>query len=239
MFPAPCASLEYDVGFRRAAVTFVLKSIINTLCKVECREYVDALAKNSPLILAINHVNFLEVPLLVTHSYPRFVTGIAKTETWNNTLFSFIFNTYHAIPIDREGAFHDVFRKVGESVDNGYCVIIAPEGTRSKDGVLGRGKAGIIYLSIDTGVPVLPVVHYGGENIWQNMKRFRRTPLRIRAGRPFKILCEGRPDKEEREAIMGEVMGQMARLLPVDKRGPYAQEAQQPDNECKYLEFLR
>ena len=226
------------MSFRRAVVTYILRGILNTLCKIDCREYVDALSKNSPMLLAVNHVNFLEVPILVTHSYPRYVTGLAKTETWDNRLFSFIFDTYRAIPIHREGAFHEAFRKVQEAIGGGYCVIIAPEGTRSKDGVLGHGKAGIIYLSLDTGVPILPVAHFGGEHIWQNMKRIRRTPLCIRAGRPFRIKFEGRPDKGAREAIMDEVMGRMARLLPPDKRGSYTEQAERPDDACRYLEFV-
>ena len=226
------------MNFRRAAVTFVMKGLLNTICKIDCREFIDALSKNSPLILAINHTNFLEVPILVTHSYPYFVTGLAKSETWNNPIFSFIFNTYRAIPLDRAGAFLGAFKKVREAIDSGFFVVIAPEGTRSKNGVLGRGKAGIIHLALDTDAPVLPVVHYGGEHIWHNMRRLRRTPLCFRTGRPFKIKFDGRPDKEVREEMLGEVMGQMARLLPADKRGTYVEQAEQAEHECKYLEFL-
>jgi len=216
-----------------------MKGILNTLCKIDCREFKEALAKNKPMILVMNHTNFLEVPILVTHSYPRFVTGLAKTETWKNPIFSFIFNTYRAIPLDRHGAFHGAFKKVRQAIDSGFFVVIFPEGTRSKNGVLGHGKAGIIHLALDTDVPVLPVVHFGGENIWKNMRRLRRTPLHFKTGRPFKIMFNGRPDKEEREEMLSEVMGQMARLLPADKRGTYAVHAERAEHECKYLEFLQ
>jgi hypothetical protein len=67
------------------------------------------------------------------------------------------------------------------------------------------------------------------------MRRFRRTPFFIRAGRPFKIRFVGSPDRKEREEIMDEVMGQMARLLPGEMRGVYAEHA---ERECKYLEFI-
>ncbi|MCL2763170.1 MAG: 1-acyl-sn-glycerol-3-phosphate acyltransferase [Treponema sp.] len=226
------------MNFRRIAVTYVLKGIFNTICKIDCREYVEALSKNSPMIVAINHTNFLEVPILITHSYPCFVTGLAKSGTWKNPLFAFIFNTYHAIPLDRGHAFHEAFKKVRKTIDRGFFVIIAPEGTRSKDGILRQGKAGIIHLALDTDVPVLPVVHYGGENIWKNMRRLRRTPFCFRAGRPFRIKFDGRPDKEVREEMLDEVMGQMARLLPPEKRGTYAEYAERAAYECKYLEFL-
>jgi len=223
------------MSIRRASVNLVLKTILNILCRIDASEFNEALSRYMPLIIAINHVNFLEVPILVTHSYPKYVTGIVKSETWNNPIFSFLFNSYKAIPIDRAKAFNDVFKRVKEAMDAGYFMCIAPEGTRSKDGVLGRGKAGIIHLAFDTNAAILPVVHYGGENIWNNMKHFRRTPFVFRPGRPFRINFDGRPGKEKREEMLGEIMGQMARLLPPPMRGIYAEQAELP---CKYLNFL-
>jgi 1-acyl-sn-glycerol-3-phosphate acyltransferase len=221
---------------RRPVVNFILKSIFNTLCKIDCKNYVDALNNNKPLIIAFNHINFLEVPILVAQSYPLYVTGLVKAETWNNSLFSFIFTTYKAIPIDRRGAFSECFKKMKDMIDEGFYMCISPEGTRSKNGVLGKGKAGVVQLAIESGIPILPVAHHGGENIWKNIKRFRRTPFVIKAGRPFLIKCEGKPDKEKRENILNEVMGQIAKLLPENMRGYYAE---QSELECKYLEFIQ
>ena len=212
-----------------------MKGVLDILCKIDNNDFYSALENNKPLIIAMNHTNFLEVPILVTHSYPLFLTGLVKSETWKNPFFAFLFNTYHAIPIDRGGAFKGAFKRVKDAIDDGFFVVIAPEGTRSKDGVLGKGKAGIIHLALDAGVPVLPIAHCGGEDIWKNMKRFRRTPFSFKAGQPFRIKFEGRPDKEVREKMLSEVMGQIARLLPAEKRGFYAQEA---ESECKYLEFI-
>ncbi|MDR2730025.1 MAG: 1-acyl-sn-glycerol-3-phosphate acyltransferase, partial [Treponema sp.] len=194
-----------------------------------------ALSKYMPLIIAFNHINFLEVPILVTHSYPKLVTGLVKSETWDNPVFSFLFNSYQAIPIDRAGAFHDVFKRVKEIMDNGYFICVAPEGTRSKNGVLGRGKAGIIHLALDTNSAILPIVHYGGENIWNNMKHFKRTPFCFKAGRAFRLKFEGRPDKDVREQMLCEIMGEMARLLPEERRGPYSGQA---NANSQYLEYI-
>jgi 1-acyl-sn-glycerol-3-phosphate acyltransferase len=222
-------------GVRRAVVTFVMRGILDTICKIDCREYVEALKKNKPMLVAFNHINFLEVPILVVYSYPLPVTGLVKSETWKNPVFAFIFNTYRAIPIDRGGAIAKAFKRVYRAIEKGYFMCVAPEGTRSKNGVLKRGKAGIIELAIDADVPILPVAHHGGENIWKNIRHFRRTPLCFKAGRPFRIKFEGRPDKNEREIITTEVMGQMARLLPPNMRGVYAEQA---ECETKYLDFI-
>lgn len=187
------------------------------------------------MIVAMNHINFLEVPILVSHGYPVYITGLAKKETWKNPLFYFLFNTYRAIPINRSGSYNEAFKKVRKAIDQGFFVAIAPEGTRSKNGVLGKGKAGIVQLALYTDTPILPIAHYGGQRIWKNIKRFRRTPLTFKVGRPFRINYNGRPGRSEREEILGEVMGQIARLLPEDMRGIYSSHAHR---ESKYLEFI-
>jgi 1-acyl-sn-glycerol-3-phosphate acyltransferase len=223
------------VGFRRTAVNLVLKALLDTVCKIDRGEFIQALSVYEPLLIVINHINFLEVPILVTHSYPLRLTGLVKAETWNNPLFAFLFNTYEAIPVNRTGAYRDVFRRMKEAMDRGFFVCISPEGTRSKDGVLGKGKAGIIQLAQYLDTPVLPLVHYGGEKIWNNLRRFRRTPFHFRAGRPFRIRFNGRPGRELREEMLFEVMTQMAKLLPEKMRGIYAGHT---EKESKYLEFL-
>jgi len=223
------------VDFRRFVVTYFMKGILSVICKIDCKEFIKALKNNKPMLVIFNHINFLEVPILVTHSYPMNVSGIVKSETWNNIIESFIFNTYKAIPIDRRGAFSESFKKALKAIEKGYFICVAPEGTRSKDGVLGKGKPGIIQLALEAKVPILPVAHHGGENVWKNIRQLRRTPFCFKAGRPFRIKCEEMPGKEEREKIMTEVMSQMARLLPEKMRGEYSEHA---NKECKYLEFI-
>jgi 1-acyl-sn-glycerol-3-phosphate acyltransferase len=220
---------------RRAVVNRILKGVLDTLCDIDSRKFAETLTAIPPVIVAVNHINFLEVPILVAHSYPLPLTGLVKSETWNNPFMAFLLNTYRAIPIDRAGAYQDSFRQVREAMEEGFFVVMAPEGTRSKSGVLGRGKAGIIQLALYTGAPVLPVVHFGGERIWDNIRHLRRTPFYFRTGRPFRFKSEGRPDKEVRGLMLEELMGQMARLLPEEMRGIYAEHARR---ESKYLEFV-
>jgi 1-acyl-sn-glycerol-3-phosphate acyltransferase len=195
----------------------------------------DTLVRTEPLLIVFNHINFLEVLILITHSYPLYCTGLAKSETWDNPLFSFLFNTYKAIPINRSGAYRDTFIQVRQAIDNGFYVAIAPEGSRSKDGILRKGKAGIIQLALEANSPILPVGHFGGQKIWKNLKHFKRTQFQVKTGQPFRIKYEGRPGRIEREQILDEVMGQIARLLPLEMRGVYTQQA---ELECKHLEFI-
>jgi 1-acyl-sn-glycerol-3-phosphate acyltransferase len=233
--------LRYPMNLRRTVVNAVIKRLVNILCVVDNRDFVNTLqALNSgkknfalgPVILAVNHINFLEVPILVTHTYPLLLTGLVKEETWKNPIMAFLFDTCNAIPIDRNGSYYQTFQRVREFLDRGFFVCIAPEGTRSKNGVLGRGKAGVVQLALFTGAPV---VHWGGENFRENLRRFKRTPFCFRVGRPFRFKCEGRPDRLIREQMLRELMGQMAALLPEEMRGIHAEQARR---ECQHLEFL-
>ena len=221
---------------RRAAVSFFLRAVLGTLCRLDCRGFREALSANRPMILAFNHVNFLEAPIIAAFGYPAKVSGLAKAETWKNPFFAFLFNTYRAVPIERGRAFADAFRQVREAIEAGSFMCVAPEGTRSGNGVLGRGKPGIIRLALDSGAPIMPVAHHGGEHVWENLKRLRRTPFHLRAGRPFRIRFDGEPGREEREEMLSEVMGRMAALLPERMRGENAALAEE---ECRHLEFLR
>ncbi|MDR2376444.1 MAG: 1-acyl-sn-glycerol-3-phosphate acyltransferase [Treponema sp.] len=240
------------MNLRRAVVNGILKTLLDAICKIDAAEFIEALyaldrgvgkyssgtdgaPPRGPVIIAVNHINFLEVPILVTHSYPLLLTGLVKSETWKNPIMAFLFDTYNAIPINREGSYLQTFRNVREALKKGFFVCIAPEGSRSKNGILRRGKAGVVQLALITGALVLPVVHFGGEKIWDNLRHFRRTPFRLRVGRPFRFKYEGRPGKAIRELMLTELMGRMALLLPEAMRGVYAEQARR---ECKYLEFL-
>jgi 1-acyl-sn-glycerol-3-phosphate acyltransferase len=221
---------------RHSIASRILRLILGSICKIDIREFANALLRVKPLIIVINHINFLEAPILLSYGYPHRVTGVAKSETWKNPLFSFLCNTYKAIPIKRTGPYNDSFRRVREAIEKGFYVCLAPEGTRSKNGILGPAKAGIIQLAFYTGAAILPVAHFGGEHIWKNLRRLKRTPVRFRAGNPFRIkFAEKSPGRLVREEMLMEVMGQIARLLPPEMRGEYAAQA---EAQCRHLEFL-
>ncbi len=99
---------------------------------------------------------------------------------------------------------------------------IAPEGTRSKDGVLKEGKSGVAYIAYREKAPIIPIVTSGYENMKEYRKKFRRTPLHIAVGSAYEIVPqEGRLDGAAREALIDEIMLRLALLLPEEKRGTY------------------
>ena len=121
------------------------------------------------------------------------------------------------------------------ALDEGKILVIAPEGTRTGGGRLIQGHPGIVTMALKAKVPVLPVVYYGHEDFWSNIKRLRRTDYQINVGRPFYLDRSGaRVTKEVRRQMVDEIMVQLARLLPEKNRGYYADLSQATE---EYLRF--
>jgi 1-acyl-sn-glycerol-3-phosphate acyltransferase len=202
-------------------VNGTIKGLARLLLRMDDRE-LEKIPPKGPLILALNHVNFLDAPVMYTHVQPRPLTGLAKIETWNNPGFRILFNLWEAIPIRRGTVDWEAFRAALKALEDGKIVAIAPEGTRSHDGKLQEGRAGIIPLAQRSDAPILPVAIFGGENFWPNLKRLKRTDFHIAVGKAYRLkTTEKYVQKTERQQIMDEIMYSLATLLPPAYRGKY------------------
>lgn len=148
--------------------------------KVEGAEHVPA---TGPAIIASNHLSFLDsifMPLMVK----RRVTFVAKAEYFTGRgLKGFLVRSFFVgtgtIPVDRSGG-----RAAQAAIDTGLRILaegklfgIYPEGTRSPDGRLYRGKTGVARLALESGAPVVPVVMLNADAV---QPRGRKLPKLIR-----------------------------------------------------------
>jgi len=200
--------------------------VIKKLCRILCRVDDSQLAKvppKGPLILVVNHVNFLDVPITYTHLLPRPLTGLVKTETWNHPLLGPLFKLWEGIPIRRGEADLTALRQGLEALAAGKILAIAPEGTRSGHGRLQRAHPGVVTLALKSGAPLLPLVYFGGEQFHDNFRRLRRTDFQLVVGQIFTLdVCGKRVTADLRQQIADEIMCQLAALLPPAYRGVYA-----------------
>jgi len=128
--------------------------------KVEGLQYIP---EHGPAILASNHLSFSDsffLPLVC----PRRITFLAKADYFNGRgiqgLFTRMFFTgVGQVPIDRSGgsASDDAIATGMRILGEGKLLGIYPEGTRSPDGRLYRGKTGVARMALEAGVPVIPV----------------------------------------------------------------------------------
>lgn len=209
------------MSFSHEVVTVTLKGISRLLCRIETAQLAQIPA-HGPLILVFNHINFLDAPIIYTHLFPRPVTGFAKIETWDNPLMGALFTFYGGIPLRRGDADVEAMHRALRSLGEGQIVGVAPEGTRSGDGILRRGQPGVVTLALHSGAPLLPVAFFGNERFHHNVRRLRRTDFRIAVGRPFHLQTGGvRLTHALRQELADQVMYQVAALLPPEYRGEY------------------
>jgi 1-acyl-sn-glycerol-3-phosphate acyltransferase len=207
----------------------------NVVCRIDVSD-LGKVPEHGPLIMAVNHINSLEVPLLFSHLQPRRMIGLAKIETWNNKFMGWLFNLWEAIPIRRGEADLEALRSCLAVLSNQDILGVAPEGTRSYDGRLLLGRPGIVLIALHSGAPILPIAHWGGEDFAKNIKHLKRTDFHIRVGKPFILDTKGeKVTGEMRQAMVDEIMYQIAILMPEEYRGQYANCPPAPQN---YLRFL-
>lgn len=214
-------------GFFGHLETLVIKGVFRILCRIH-EEGMETVPAHGPFILVLNHINFLEIPVVYTAMYPRLTSALVKAETWENPFLGRLADLWNGIALNREGTDFSALRTAEERLGAGHILMVAPEGTRSYNGRMGPGNPGVVALALRADVPILPLVHYGGEDFWDNLKRLKRTPVTLRVGTPFRIeLPDGRMNARVRREIVNEIMEKMAALLPEYYRGIYSGESDQ------------
>lgn len=223
------------MSFKYKLIQFTVKTVLDIATRVHMHPVAEV-PWNGPLIVTINHVNSLDAPMLLTYLQPRPITPLGKEELWQSTLSRILMNHWGGIPIRRGEADMAALKASREALKRDRILAIAPEGTRSENGQLQQGKPGVLLLAMRSGVPILPLAHYGGENIFDNLRRLRRTDFHIVSGHSFTLDMHGqKPDRELRQLVADEIMYQLAALLPEKYRGYYADMSKATE---QYLSFV-
>jgi len=219
-------------------VNNIVKFLTHIILKIDDQE-LEKVPDEGPLLAAANHVNFLDAPVIISHLHPRPTTGLVKKESWDNLLHAFLFNVWGGIPIDRDIADFTAFREAKKALKDGKILAVAPEGTRTEDGRMIRAKPGIGILATQCDCPILPMAYYGHENFSENLKRLKRTPMKIKVGDPFRINLEGHSkNKETMQALADAIMIEIAKLLPEKYRGVYAEDQFDQGEFDSFIEYL-
>ncbi len=212
----------------------ILKFGFKTVCHIEAQG-AQKLPMRGPLILYANHTGQIEAPVLVTLLEGRPISGWAKAEAFENPVLRWLFNNWGIIPVRRGEADTSALRVAIQKLNDGVIFGIAPEGTRSKTGQLLRGQPGAVMLALHSGAPLQPVAHWGGEKFKTNIRKFRRTHISVRVGRPFKLDAKGeKMTREVRQQMVDEMMYTLSALLPAEYRGEYGDLSKAT---TKYLNF--
>ncbi len=179
----------------------VLKPILRVLYGIKV-EGLENLPKKGPAIIAANHLSFLDsffIPLVVNY---RKVTYLAKADYFKSWKTAWFFKMAGQIPTEREGgkkseqALNTALRVLRE----GKLLGIYPEGTRSPDGKLHRGRTGVARLAVAAQVPIVPCGLVGTEQVMPKdaklPKFFGRPKVLVRFGKPLDLSRYGGKERD-------------------------------------------
>lgn len=183
---------------------------------------VEHIPAEGAFILVSNHVSRLDSPVLMV-ALPRYFYVLAASEYRRFPPFAFLFDrTGAGIWVRRGEPDREALDKALAVLRAGYPLGIAPEGTRSRNGILQQGKPGVTLLAAKAEVPLIPLAVTGTETMVQDFSHLRRMRIRVVIGEPFTLPKTGRLTAAEREACTNLIMNQIAALLPPERRGIYA-----------------
>lgn len=143
--------------------------------RVEGRENIP---KKGTFIFASNHRSYADPVLVVICSRGRF-SFMAKSELFENKAFGWLIRVLGAFPVERGKGDTAAIDRAISRVQGGSHLLIFPEGTRSKDGRVGRGKTGVALIAAKAGADVIPVgLNFEG-------KLHFRSKIVVRYGKPI------------------------------------------------------
>lgn len=146
--------------------TGIVRTSVRTMLRIGARPETKGF-ENIPatggFIVASNHLSFLD-SVIIQAMLPRQVRFFAKADYWTQPglkgkVMRGFFDSVGSIPVERgdQSASVNALNQLVDFIEAGDGVGIYPEGTRSRDGKLYRGRTGVGWLALTTGAPVIPV----------------------------------------------------------------------------------
>ncbi len=214
---------------------WVMKRIIvGPILRVLFRPWVkglDNIPAEGPAVLVSNHLSFSD-SIFLPVAVPRPVVFLAKSEYFNGKglkgrLTAMFFRLSNQLPMDRSGgAASSSSLTAGMDILNGGGLLgIYPEGTRSPDGRLYRGKTGVAKLVLATGVPVIPVAMIGTDKvqpIGRRIPNIRRVGIIVGEPLDFSRYHGMADDRFIQRSVTDEIMYELMRLSGQEYVDAYA-----------------
>src|SRR3954469_7459888 len=193
-------------------------------------EGLDNLPRTGPVIVASNHLSFAD-SMVIPIVAPRRVVFMAKEDYFTGTgikgaVSRAWFSGIGMVPVDRDDtkaalASLDVALEV---LGRGEAFGIYPEGTRSRDGRLYRGRTGVAQLALTSGAPIIPVGLIGTDRLQPvGSNRPRLVGVTVKFGEPIDVRgrYDGVPPGKARREITDQVMAEIQRLTGQEEAGVY------------------
>ncbi|MGN0675871.1 MAG: lysophospholipid acyltransferase family protein [Oscillospiraceae bacterium] len=172
-------------------------------------EGTENIPQDRPLVMASNHRSYAD-PVILTMPMKRKVTYMAKEELFKNKLFGWFITKLGAFPVKRGSGDMQVIDDAVSILNSGRHLVIFPEGTRSKDGKVGKGKTGVALIAAKSGADVLPC-----GIIFEGEKLHFRSKLTLRFGKviPANEIAVEDASPKALKAVKQRIMGAITELV--------------------------
>lgn len=203
----------------------IIRFVIRLVARVEMKGY-ENIPEKGGFVIAVNHLGFLDAPLAY-YALDNWNLFIPVAEKWADyAILRWLGVHLNAIFVDRFNPDLKAMREMIKRMEEGQTLVIAPEGTRARDEKMAQGKPGVAFLASKMGWPILPVAISGSEDrlVLGSLKRFKRTTIRLTAGKSFTLPPIPKENREEKlQEYTDEIMCHIAVMLPEYNRGYYAE----------------
>ena len=172
----------------------------------------DKIPVDGPLIIAANHLSHID-PAFIMTAVKRPVSYLSKKEHFESPVRRLVFKQVGVIPVDREAGGAEGLEEAIQILKEDGAIGIFPEGTRSKDGVMAKGKTGVARLAAITSASVVPVAIRQTDGVWPVTKRIPRPWRKFyyKFGEPM-MFPDGEITKENLREFTDKVMKEIESL---------------------------
>jgi len=219
--PAQNVTYPRRVVLRRV-LRFLIRLVFSVIAdfKIEGREN---LPKKGPLLVIINHFNFLD-PVALIGILPWPIEFLGGTKLPNAPKYVWwLQRLYGVLHVNRGGVSRETLLASRSVLKQGGILGIAPEGG-SWAAVLRPPRPGTSYLATTVAAPILPIGLDGLTEVFP-LKFGRRARVTIRIGQPFGpfyVSERGETNRDRLEELGHEMMRQISVLIPPERRGHYS-----------------
>ena len=194
------------------------------LTHLVCRYRVYGLERvpeNGPLLIVANHLSWYD-PILLGVVLRRRIWFFTKSEIFRWPLIGKACEATGQIPVRRGESDRAALEKGLAYLQEGRALCIFPEGTVARKGKMIPAMPGVAMLAIRSGATVLPVAHSGTRKVLRS-PRYWLPRVTIKIGDPYvPVVPAGMPRKAGLQQVTDDLMLRIARMLPPETRGVYA-----------------
>jgi len=158
---------------------------------------------SGPVILAPNHFSQWD-HFFAGAFLRRKVRFMAKSQLFTNPAIKYIFWHGGAFPVRRGHHDEEAFETAYRILDRGGCLLMYPEGGRSRSGGLGEPRPGVGRIALESGVPVIPVAIHGSLAV-RRWRKLRFPKVTVQYGEPMRFDLVAEPTREQQLAVAGQV----------------------------------